>query len=603
MISQTEQIEDLQTLNTIAQILNQAVDVQSALNAALEQLLTLMELQTGWVFTHDPAATEKWAGRGFILAAHHALPPALHIDSPQAWYKGCSCQAACLKGDWQDAYNEVHCSRLAETSGDKQDLAVHASTPLKSGERILGILNVAAHDWSDFTPRSLTLLTLVGNQMGIAIERARLFDLLREQRVHEQAALLELTNRLLGHPNMDDLMNFIVEEVCDLITVDACGLLLPEKDDPAWLRFRAASGWRSNPVRNHYRVPADERSNSGRVLRTQRPIVIVDSENMNPKPWMWDWLQEEGFISEAIVPLVVEGRSLGTMLVCMRERRRLDENELRFMQLMANQAAIAIEGARLQVEERRRWQMERELLVGRQIQESMLPAQCPMVPGWQFAAIYEAARLVGGDFYDFFPLNDRPGQWGIVIADVSDKGVPAALFMALSRTTIRNTALPNTPPGEALCRANRFIRQDSQSDMFLSVFYGTLDTHNGRFTYSSAGHNWPLWWQANTQSFQALKLPGIVLGVMDEIELAESNIDVHAGDVLIFYTDGVTEAVNAAEEEVGLTGLETAVADHLERDPEISAQTLITVIVDALKTHTADVPQQDDTTLCIVKRE
>ncbi len=609
MVSQTEQIEDLQTLNSIAYILNQAVDVQSALNAALEQLLTLMGLQSGWVFTHDPAATERWAGRGFILAAHHALPPALHIDSPQAWYKGCSCQSECLKGDWQEAYNEVQCSRLAQASGDKQGLVIHASTPLKSGERILGILNVAAHDWSEFTPRSLTLLTMVGNQMGVAIERARLFDMLQEQRIHEQAALLELTNRLLGQSNMDELMNFIVEEVCDLMDVDACCLLLPEKDDPDWLRFRAASGWHSYPVRNNYRVPADERSNSGRVLRTQRPIMIVDPAQMKPKPWMWDWLREEGFISEAIVPLVVDGRSIGTMLVNLREKRWMDENELRFLQLMANQAAIAIESARLQVEEKRHWHMERELAVGREIQESMLPAQCPVVPGWQFAATYLAARQVGGDFYDLFPLNENASQWGVVIADVSDKGVPAALFMALSRTTIRNTALPNivsgkaAPPCEALCHANRLIRQDSQSDMFLSVFYGTLDTDNGRFTYSSAGHDWPLWWQAKTQTFQALKLPGIVLGVLDEIDLAEGIVDVQPGDVLIFYTDGVTEAINAAEEEFGLVGLETAVAEQLERDPETNADILISVILDTLKTFTAGVPQQDDTTLCIVKRE
>ena len=120
-----------------------------------------------------------------------------------------------------------------------------------------------------------------------------------------------------------------------------------------------------------------------------------------------------------------------------RQPRLLSEDELRFLRLMANQAAIAVDGLRLRQEEVQRQRMQEELAVGRQIQLSMLPKACPIIPGWQIVAVYQAARMVGGDFYDFFELPGAPRRVGMLVADVADKGVPAALFMALSRTVIR----------------------------------------------------------------------------------------------------------------------------------------------------------------------
>lgn len=606
MEAESALIDDLKTLNEIAQTLNKAVDVRSALQSTLEQLVTLMGLETGWIFVHDPLATERWAGRGFRLAAYHNLPPALDITKAEAWEGNCSCQTSCRRGELSEAYNEVRCSRLAESHGDRRGLAVHASTPLVSGEQVLGILNVAALEWSDFSERSLALLTNVGSQMGIALERARLFDLVREQRVLEQAALLELSNQLLGRTNVDELINYLVQEVRELLQVDACAVLLPGYD-PNYLCFRAASGWRSNPVANRFRVPADI-STSGQVMRTQQAIVVDDTLKYEPPEDqaaqdMIAWLQGEGFRSAAIVPLVAEGESIGTLVIDTREPREFSKNDLRLLQLMANQAAIAIEKARLHEEELRRQRIEEELAVGRKIQLSMLPKTVPTIDGWEFAAVYEAARQVGGDFYDFFTLPGERPRWGVVIADVSDKGVPAALFMALSRTTIRNTALRGHPPAEALAWANRYIQEDSQADLFITVFYAELDPQSSHVTYSNAGHNWPLWWHAATAEFEELSEHGIVLGVLADVELEQRTITVAPGDVLVLYTDGVTEAINDDEEEFGRERLRAAVADCLRDHPEARAQDVLRSVLTAVDAFTGDRVQYDDITLCIIKRQ
>lgn len=591
-------IESLTTLNQIAETLNRAVDVRSALNTALAHLVELMGLETGWIFLIDPAAQDRWWGRGYVLAAHHNLPPALALDEAEVWEDGCDCQGLCNKDRLDRAYNEVRCSRLAAASGDRRGLVVHASTPLRAGDRMLGIINVAGPDWSDFSPSALTLLTNVGHQMGIALERARLFDLLQDRRLHEQAALLELSNQLLSRRDLDDLIQYLVQAVRELLGVDACALLLPA-EEPGSLVFRAVSGWRHDPVAGQQRVPADERSGSGRAMLTQQPILYEDIQTEDPTSWTSDWWQAEGFRGHAVIPLIVELRAIGTLLIDMRQPRLLTEDELRFLRLMANQAAMAIEQARLHREEVERQRLEKELAVARDIQLSLLPKECPEIPGWEFAASYQAASLVGGDFYDFFELPGAPGHLGLVVADVAGKGVPAAIFMALSRTIIRTTALSGRGPAETLKRTNELIMKDSQANRFVSAFYAALDTTTGRMVYANGGHNWPLHWQAATGKFQQLAARGTVLGAFEAVNITEYELDVAPGDVFIFYTDGVTEAMNAEGQLFGEERLQAAIS----AGPGIGALQTVGMVVKAVANFIGSTPQSDDITLLVVKRQ
>ncbi|MCA9875223.1 MAG: SpoIIE family protein phosphatase [Anaerolineales bacterium] len=593
-------IADLKTLNQIAVTLNSAVDVNSALNDSLQQLVDLLGLETGWIFLRQPEAMDRWNGRGYTLAAHCQLPPAIAPHVPAAWDKDCDCQTLCNKGGLDTAYNEVRCSRLGGVSGDRHDLVVHASVPLRARDEVLGILNVAAPSWDVFGERTLALLTNVGQQMGVALERARLYDMMQEQRIHEQATLLRLSSQLLSRLDLDVLLSFLLREVMKLQDLDACAVLLPGPGGQN-LYFRAAEGWVTDPVGNGFRVPIDK-SLSGQVMKTQKPIVREFIGDVEDFPWVTDWLRAEDFHAEAVIPMVAEGESRGVMVIDTRHPRPFDQDDIRFLQLMANQAAIAIERVRLRDEEIRSQRIEEELAVGRQIQLSMLPPTCPAVPGWDFTAVYEAARQVGGDFYDFFRLIKEPGKWGLVIADVSDKGVPAALYMALSRTTIRSTALDGHAPARALALTNRFIQNDSRSNMFVTVFYGVLDVANGLFQYSNAGHNPPFIWRTASGEIEDLTTHGIVLGVLPAIELDECQTTLAPGDTLILYTDGVTEAVNEAYEEFGEERLKTAVIDTLSQNPAATAEELAGVILQTFQTYVGAMPQSDDFTLVVIRR-
>jgi serine phosphatase RsbU (regulator of sigma subunit) len=600
MTSKQELIDELSKLNQIALTLNRAADVETALATSLAALVELMGVETGWIFVRDEAAQDRWAGRGFRLAAHYNLPPGLSTDNAQVWKTGCDCQGLCNRGELTAAYNEVKCSRLAATVGDRRGLTVHASAPLHTGGETLGILNVAAPDWSAFDQRALALLTNVGSQMGIALERTRLFNMVRERRVDEQAALLSLSNRLLRRPALQEMIAALVEEVQELLSADACALLLPAADSGDLL-FEAAVGWRTDPVAEGRRVPADETSGSGWVMKEQQTLLISFEDEADRPFWETDWLQAEQFQSAAIAPLISEGHSIGVLVVEYRQARTLDAEDLRLMQLLANQAAIAIEKGRLQREELERQRLERELAVGREIQLSLLPKTPPQIPGWEFAAVYQAANMVGGDFYDFFELPIKKGQarqQGIVIADVADKGVPAALFMALSRTVIRSVALGGRQPAAALMRANELILNDTQADLFLSAFYGILDCESGRFTFCNAGHNHPIWYEPATGQMTDLASDGIVLGVLEQICLEDKTVHLAPGDFVVFFTDGVTEAMDKQLAEFGLGQLREIIGRHAHS----SAEQLLWAIVDGVNSFTVDAPQSDDFTLVVVKR-
>ncbi len=305
--------------------------------------------------------------------------------------------------------------------------------------------------------------------------------------------------------------------------------------------------------------------------------------------------------TRVFLPLHAAGEELGTLELgyASTGRVRLSEEHKRTLAVFADQVAIAVHNMQLlrRTDEALARKMA-ELAVGREIQLSLLPRAFPSVEGWEFAAAYQAARTVGGDFYDFCDLPGPHARLGILIADVADKGVPAALFMALSRTIIRTTALSGRGPASVLMRANELILRDSQADIFLSAVYAVLEPGSGRLIYANGGHDRPLWYHAATGAVTELTGRGIVLGTFENIKLEEQRIDLGPGDLLVFYTDGVTEALNADGEMFG----EERLKDVITTNVGGSADEMIDVICGALAAFTRGMEPADDVTCVVVKR-
>ncbi len=238
----------------------------------------------------------------------------------------------------------------------------------------------------------------------------------------------------------------------------------------------------------------------------------------------------------------------------------------------------------------------KELEIAHQIQRSFLPQSCPEIEGYQLAAFTLSARHVGGDFYDFIPLEGE--RWGLVVADVSDKGVPAALFMALSRSLVRAYSLEYQSVPQALESFNSFVEADNPSAMFVTLFYATLHPQSGRLTYINAGHNPPVILRGRDNKVVMLEAKGMALGVMPRVRLEEHPVDLKPGDVLVLYTDGFTEALNRQEEMFGLERM----IEEIQRHRHEPARQLMQSLLDAVNRFVGDAPQADDLTLLVIRR-
>jgi serine phosphatase RsbU (regulator of sigma subunit) len=260
---------------------------------------------------------------------------------------------------------------------------------------------------------------------------------------------------------------------------------------------------------------------------------------------------------------------------------------------MAQDLQSYIEDLRRTTAEKER--VEKELEIGRGIQQSFLPEKPPKVEGFEIAALNLPALEVGGDFYDFIPVSQD--KWGLVIADVSGKGVPAALFMALSRTLIRANAVDNPTVSYAIVKANKMIAEQERANMFVTLFYGVLDVKKKSITYVNAGHNPPIVLSKKGGDIVMLAAKGIALGVMSDIVLEEKEVSLREGDIAILFTDGVTEAINGKQEQFGQERL----AKLIVESHTLSAEKIVKRIEREVSAFSEGQPQFDDLTLMAVK--
>jgi phosphoserine phosphatase RsbU/P len=238
--------------------------------------------------------------------------------------------------------------------------------------------------------------------------------------------------------------------------------------------------------------------------------------------------------------------------------------------------------------------LEHELQLAREIQYSILPRDLPTLPGFGFCALTQPALAVGGDFYDFIPLSDD--RLGIAVGDISDKGVPAAIFMALTRSLLRVEASRGTPPAETLTSVNRYLLDMNEAGMFCTLLYGVLDGPGRVFHFARAGHEVPITFDHRGRAGQRIQGKGQLLGLLPEPELDVQTITLPDRGSLLLYSDGVTDAANFASEFFGLARLEAAVAAA----PPSAAPALCNTVLSAVMTSQGAAAQFDDITLVAV---
>ena len=410
------------------------------------------------------------------------------------------------------------------------------------------------------------------------------------------ALLYQLSQTFNSSLDLDEVLNRVMDEVIIATRAERGFLML--HDEQGHLAFRAARGMDQHTIQD----PLFQISLSvvQGVARQGKPVLTGDAQ-VDPRFSMRQSVKLLGLRSILCVPLRIKERILGTIYVDNRIQAGIfSPADLELLSSIASSAAVAIENARLYQVAVEKGRLESELQMARQVQLSLLPSEVPAAPGWEFTARWLPARQVAGDYYDF--ISGPNGHLGMVVADVSDKGMPAALFMALSRSIVRASMDPSLSPAGSIQRANRLICHDSTSGMFITLFYALLDPQAGSVCYVNAGHNPALFFQHGKRPGQGamsrLGRTGMALGVEAETPYEERRLALNPGDFLVLYTDGVTDALDPQGRSFEMDRLESVVLAHREE----TAQQIGDALENAIRSFTGEAPVFDDITLLVARR-
>ena len=473
---------------------------------------------------------------------------------------------------------------------------------LRIGDQAVGVLTLSHHTSGRYGHEAVAMVTTFASYAAVAIENARLYDSAQEQ-AYASAALLQVAQAAASLSDLDEILGTIVRILPILVGVERALLY----------------GWDGTIERflplQEYELPDEARAALWVPLALDEfPLLmaaieagapVVSSESYRD-PQDWPKIpppleQDHAAIMAAddrllmAFPLLVKNDVTGVLLVEEASGgRRFRSRRIEILNGVAQQAALAIQNDRFEGEMRARERLETEVQLARQIQRTFIPETLPSPDAWDISARWRTARQVGGDFFDVFEL--PRGRLGIFICDVADKGIPAALFMALTRTLMRAAVGESVAPADALRRVNRLLYPDCQQGMFVTAVYGVLDTSRGVFTYANAGHNPPLW--LHEGKIERLTRTGMALGVLEDTEMEQAEITLLGGDTLLLYTDGVTEAFSPDYQPFG----EARLLEVVHKTARDSAAALLDAIEGSVFEFMQSTVPADDLTLIALKR-
>lgn len=410
--------------------------------------------------------------------------------------------------------------------------------------------------------------------------------------------LLQISEKISGTLDLDEVLNHLIDTARSVVSYDAAGIFvltqtaLPFRDggSAGLISGIALRGYgRQNPQEDP--MLRSGKGIVGHAIRYGETVVVPDVRK-DPR-YIAGRAQT---LSEIAVPITIGARVIGALNLESDRLGNYTENDVAILHFFANAAAASIEKTLLHRELLEKKRVEDQIRIAQEVQAGLLPLEAPRRPGYDIAGINLPTWEISGDYFDYIPYADR--SLGIVIADVSGKGIPAALIMATFRAALRTQVRTDLHISHIMERVNSLLWESTGATTFVSAVYGVLDPRSGRFIYANCGHNPPLLLRPG-KSPKRLEAGGTALGILDDMEFETGEITLVPGDTLALYTDGVIEVSDENGVEYGMCRLE----EDLKAVRGLPSQEMIHSIIDRTRAYSGAKAYSDDFTLVIVKRE
>ena len=416
-----------------------------------------------------------------------------------------------------------------------------------------------------------------------------------ERKVMELSTINKVSRAMSSVFDTKDLLNIIINSATTELEAQMGWILLLD-EDKGLLSLGASKGIDARDILDSNLGLED--GIAGWAIKSKEAVNITNID-LDPQFKGLALPFEQAAKSLICVPIMAKDRVIGVLNVGNGSPEgRFNRDDPELISTLANEMGLAIENAllyrKLTVQER----MQRELEIASSIQKSLLPQEMPEIKNTDLAVISVPAREVGGDYYDFVKVGQD--QWGIVVGDVSGKSVPAAIYMAMVRSILRAQATVKTSASDVLGGVNSLVAEDAKTignTMFVTMFYGVLDPSSRTFVYSNAGHNSPILYRPREKKYGLLKTGGMVVGVVGDYQYQQSKIQLEAGDTIVFYTDGISEAKNPKGDMLG----DDTIRKMITRYGDLGANEIRDRIYEHLVNFTNGEPQHDDQTLVVLK--
>jgi sigma-B regulation protein RsbU (phosphoserine phosphatase) len=458
--------------------------------------------------------------------------------------------------------------------------------PLIGRGQMIGVIEAINKIDGEFSANDLDTLVGLANQIAVAIDNARLYREAKQEAMERQL-LYEVGKKLSSTLNIDDVLKLILDSLRKVVGLDSGAVFLINEEKGEVSTVYSEGYEQANAEYIHLKMG---QGLVGWAAKTGEaalvPDVAKDSRYVKARPETK---------SEVVMPIKIDGRIIGALNLESNQLNAYNKKSMELIAAFASQAAISIERAILHKKMLESQRINEQLAIARQIQVTFLPKKNPSISGYDISGVNIPSEEVGGDYLDFIKIIDY--HTGIAIADVAGKGIPAALIMASFRASLI-AEIRNNYAIRVICKkVNSLIYESVERENYVTAVYGVLDSKNDIFTFSNCGHNHPILLRRDDR-VEFLKEGGLALGVVPETEYEERPIFLQSGDLILFYTDGVTEAKNDKGEDFGLGRLMTILKDCRK----MGANEIINCIYNEVKNYASESHIFDDLTMIALKK-